>query len=241
MAIHDSIIGTGLAFPLFPDSSGRLAYVTGEDAIEQSLAVLLQTWLKERVMRPDFGSPLREQLFAPGSERSLRLLEQGVRAAIRDHEPRIEVDNIAATPDPRRSVATAPGSPDHRRADPPPFGFCVQMVGRHDAPTHRAEASCAQHHERTSPSGRCGVLAGAAHEVAQLLQIGLREGLRPVGEGVLVIRQQFGTPAFGLVQLQRIAGMAHLELGHGFAQRLGIDLAHQLADELDLPPATFHA
>lgn len=101
MAIHDSIIGTGLAFPLFPDSSGRLAYVTGEDAIEQSLAVLLQTWLKERVMRPDFGSPLREQLFAPGSERSLRLLEQGVRAAIRDHEPRIEVDNIAATPDPR--------------------------------------------------------------------------------------------------------------------------------------------
>jgi phage baseplate assembly protein W len=101
MAIHDSIIGTGFAFPLMPDSSGRLGYVTGEDAIEQSLAVLLQTWLKERVMRPDFGSSLREQLFAPGSERSLRLLEQSVRVAIRDHEARIEVDNIAASTDPR--------------------------------------------------------------------------------------------------------------------------------------------
>ncbi len=101
MAIHDSIIGTGLRFPLLPDSYGQLSYVTGEENIEQSLKLLLLTFVRERVMRPDFGTAVREQLFAPGSERTLRLLEQGIRAAIRDHEPRIEVDNIAANPDER--------------------------------------------------------------------------------------------------------------------------------------------
>ncbi len=101
MPVHDSITGTGLAFPLLPDAYGQLGYVSGEDNIEQSLKVLLLTALRERLMRPAFGTSIREQLFAPGSERTLRLLEQGIRAAIRDYEPRIEIDNVAATPDQR--------------------------------------------------------------------------------------------------------------------------------------------
>ena len=38
--------------------------------------MLLLTALRERLMRPAFGTSIREQLFAPGSERTLRLLEQ---------------------------------------------------------------------------------------------------------------------------------------------------------------------
>ncbi len=101
MPVLDSLIGNGLRFPLLPDSTGQLGYVTGEDNIEQSLKLLLLTALRERPMRSDFGAGIREQLFAPGSERTLRLLEQGIRAAIRDNEPRIEVDNVSATPDAR--------------------------------------------------------------------------------------------------------------------------------------------
>ena len=101
MPIHDSIIGNGLRFPLLPDSLGQLGYVTGEDNIEQSLKILLLTAVRERAMRPDFGTSARELLFAPGSERTLRLLEQSMRAAIRDFEPRVEVENIAAAPDQR--------------------------------------------------------------------------------------------------------------------------------------------
>ncbi|WP_228461259.1 GPW/gp25 family protein [Paracoccus liaowanqingii] len=101
MSVRDDIIGFGWRFPLLPDARGRLGYVGGEDNIEQSLRILLLTSLRERVMRSDFGTSAREQIFAPGSEKGLRLLERRVAAALRDHEPRIEVKNLRAEADPR--------------------------------------------------------------------------------------------------------------------------------------------
>jgi phage baseplate assembly protein W len=101
MAVRDDIIGTGWRFPILPDARGRLGYVAGEENIDQSLRILLLTNLRERVMRSDFGVSAREQLFAPGSEKGLRLLERSVATALRDHEPRIEVLNLRAEADPR--------------------------------------------------------------------------------------------------------------------------------------------
>lgn len=105
MSIREDIIGTGWRFPILPDPRGRLGYVGGQDNIEQSLHILLLTNLRERVMRADFGTTAREQLFLPGSEKGLRLLEKSIEAAIRDHEPRIEVLNLRAE--------TEPGDPTH--------------------------------------------------------------------------------------------------------------------------------
>ncbi len=107
MAVRDDIIGTGWRFPLVPDARGRLAYVGGQDNIEQSLRILLQTNLRERVMRARFGTTAREQLFSPGSEKALRLLERSVADAIRDHEPRVEVINLQAETDPRDQTQVA--------------------------------------------------------------------------------------------------------------------------------------
>jgi phage baseplate assembly protein W len=101
MAILNDIIGTGWRFPILPDARGRLDYVTGQENIEQSLHLILLTNLRERVMRADFGTDAREQLFAPGTEKVLRLLESSVGAAIRDHEPRIEILSLTAEADPR--------------------------------------------------------------------------------------------------------------------------------------------
>jgi phage baseplate assembly protein W len=101
MAILDDIIGIGWRFPILPDALGRLGYVAGQANIEQSLKILLLTNLRERVMRAGFGTDAREQLFAPGSEKVLRLLERSVAAAIRDFEPRINVLNLRAEADPR--------------------------------------------------------------------------------------------------------------------------------------------
>ncbi len=101
MAILDDIIGKGWPFPILPDARGRLAYSGGEENIQQSLRVLLQTNFRERVMRSDFGTSARQQLFSPGSEKGLRLLEQSVAAAIRNHEPRVAVLNLRAETDPR--------------------------------------------------------------------------------------------------------------------------------------------
>ena len=100
MSIRNDIIGTGLRFPLRPDARGMLGYNSGADNIEQSLKLVLLTNARERVMRREFGSKLREMLFAPGSEQSLRLIEESCSEAIRDWEPRVDMISIVAAADP---------------------------------------------------------------------------------------------------------------------------------------------
>ena len=93
-------LGTGLRFPLVPDRGGGLGYVSGEADVEQSLLILLQTALGERIMRPRFGTELPRMVFAPGSVQNLSRLEASVRQAVRDHEPRVELEDVAAALDP---------------------------------------------------------------------------------------------------------------------------------------------
>jgi uncharacterized protein len=92
-------LGTGWRFPILPDASGSLGYASGDDNVEQSLHVLLMTTLGDRVMRPDFGTKTERLVFAPGSVRFLRLLETTVRDAVRDWEPRVDLDGVIAETD----------------------------------------------------------------------------------------------------------------------------------------------
>jgi Bacteriophage baseplate protein W len=94
----NEFVGRGWRFPILPDETGSLAWSEGQDNVEQSLKVLLLTALGERVMRPTFGTEAPRLVFAPGSEQYLRLLEQSIRAAIRDFEPRVDVIDVRAEP-----------------------------------------------------------------------------------------------------------------------------------------------
>ncbi|MFC4502843.1 MULTISPECIES: GPW/gp25 family protein [Streptomyces] len=96
----EDFLGRGWRFPLLPDASGRLAYAVGEDSVRDCLLVLVRTALGERVMRPELGTRAPESVFAPGSSRALRALEDSVREAIRDFEPRAAVDDVRARPRP---------------------------------------------------------------------------------------------------------------------------------------------
>ena len=93
-------LGTGWRFPILPDRGGGLGYVSGDQSVEQSLLVLLQTAVGERAMRPRFGTRLAEMVFAPGSPQNLSRLETTVREAVRDHEPRAELEDVTAEQDP---------------------------------------------------------------------------------------------------------------------------------------------
>lgn len=93
-------IGRGWRFPVLPDPAGGLGYTDGDTNVEQSLRILLLTNLGERVMRPDFGSKAWQLVFAPGSVQYLGLLETSVREAIRDWEPRVELEDVRAEADP---------------------------------------------------------------------------------------------------------------------------------------------
>jgi phage baseplate assembly protein W len=88
--------GTGWRFPILPDETGRLPYVSGADSIHDCLLALLLTARGERVMRPDLGTRAPELLFAPGSAQNLRDLEDSVREAVLAFEPRIELDEVHA-------------------------------------------------------------------------------------------------------------------------------------------------
>jgi Bacteriophage baseplate protein W len=89
-------LGRGWAFPLQPDGAGGLGYAAGQAHVEQSLKVLLLTSLGERVMRPGLGCQAPKLVFAPGSVQYLRLLETTVREAVRDWEPRVELEDVRA-------------------------------------------------------------------------------------------------------------------------------------------------
>lgn len=92
-------LGKGWRFPIHPGENGGLGYVGGDENVEQSLRILLLTRLGERLMRPRFGSEAPRLVFAPGSEQYLRLLEESVREAVRDWEPRVELDAVRAEAD----------------------------------------------------------------------------------------------------------------------------------------------
>lgn len=92
-------LGRGWRFPILPDDSGALGYVDDDVNVEQSLKVLLLTSLGERVMRIDFGTKASRLVFAPGSTQNLRILEETIRDAVRDWEPRVELDEVLAEVD----------------------------------------------------------------------------------------------------------------------------------------------
>ena len=94
-----SFIGNGWRFPILPDAAGGLGFVSGDENVEQSLKILLLTNLGQRVMRPDFGSKALSLVFAPGSLQHLGLLETTIREAVRDWEPRVDLEEVRAEAD----------------------------------------------------------------------------------------------------------------------------------------------
>lgn len=92
-------LGSGWRFPLVPDATGRLGYTSGSDNVEQSMRLLLMTRLRERRMQPRIGTEVADLVFAPGSPAFLDRLEQTIREAVRDWEPRVELLGVEAQPD----------------------------------------------------------------------------------------------------------------------------------------------
>lgn len=98
--MSSEITGTGWRFPILPDAAGGLGYAEGDENVEQSLKILLLTNLGQRIMRPDFGCRAPSLVFAPGSTQYLGLLETTVREAVRDWEPRVDLEAVNAEVDP---------------------------------------------------------------------------------------------------------------------------------------------
>lgn len=94
-----AFLGVGWAFPPQLQGDDKLALVAYEEDIRQAIQIILSTNPGERVMRPDFGTGLKDFVFEPIATTTLALIENRVQTSLVDWEPRIEVTNIAVTPD----------------------------------------------------------------------------------------------------------------------------------------------
>jgi uncharacterized protein len=95
-----AFLGRGWSFPpSFTRGPAGVEMVSGAEDITQSLRILLATSLGERIMVPDYGCALAPLLFGEVTVSYLTELQELVRVAIRDWEPRITLVSVTAVAD----------------------------------------------------------------------------------------------------------------------------------------------
>lgn len=98
-ALVEQRLGCGVGFPLRPDlARGDVQYRSGGVKVRQAIQLVLRTEPGERVMRPEFGCPLRQFLMEPNSVATRTRLERTVTRALEAYEPRITLDQVLADP-----------------------------------------------------------------------------------------------------------------------------------------------
>lgn len=94
----DNFLGVGWKLPLTVEA-GSPAMARYEEAIRQSIWIILATAKGERVMRPDFGCGIHDLVFAVLSTATRGRVAEEVRQALERWEPRIELLEVTATAD----------------------------------------------------------------------------------------------------------------------------------------------
>jgi phage baseplate assembly protein W len=95
----NTFIGRGIAFPMRVDHTGSIALVGGPEDIDRSIVMILSTARGERLMRPEFGCAIWDQLFEPINANTLGLMAEGVRNAVSQWEPRVELEDVTTEVD----------------------------------------------------------------------------------------------------------------------------------------------
>ena len=93
-----TFLGTGWAFPVGIDARGGIRMRSAEDDVKEACRIILGTRLGERVMRPQFGSGLENFVFDHNDANLAGRIEFYVRRALELWEPRVEVQEVRATP-----------------------------------------------------------------------------------------------------------------------------------------------
>jgi phage baseplate assembly protein W len=94
-------LGLGWNFPIGQDAGHQIALTAdGEESVRQSIWTILATSPGERVMRPDFGCGINDLVFAVNNAATATAVTRAVREALATWEPRIDVLDVYAAPDP---------------------------------------------------------------------------------------------------------------------------------------------
>lgn len=100
MAEKNTFLGRGWAFPVtFHRESFQVNLVENEEDIRQSLIILLNTTIGERVLRPEYGANMEDLLFEALNVTTATMITNRIKRAILFHEPRVKVEEIDMRPD----------------------------------------------------------------------------------------------------------------------------------------------
>ncbi|HLT06662.1 MAG TPA: GPW/gp25 family protein [Cyclobacteriaceae bacterium] len=89
---EESFLGTGWGFPpTFDPTINTVTMASGVDDIRESLTILFDTELGERVMQPKYGASLGSMVMEPINRATLIYIEDLATTAIIYHEPRIKL------------------------------------------------------------------------------------------------------------------------------------------------------
>lgn len=92
---NPGFLGRGWAFPPRIDSySGQARMVEANSDIAESLRILMSTRPGERIMQPDYGCRLHEQVFETSDGATRASIETAIRQAILFYEPRITLHSV---------------------------------------------------------------------------------------------------------------------------------------------------
>ncbi|MDR1217184.1 MAG: GPW/gp25 family protein [Oscillospiraceae bacterium] len=85
-----SFLGKGWKFPLQTDpNTGRIAMASHENDIAEAIGIIIGTHRGERVMRPDYGSTVRDYIFEADSDTLRESLAYELSRQLSLQEPRI--------------------------------------------------------------------------------------------------------------------------------------------------------
>ena len=87
----------GIPYPIEPHPMGFLRSQCGLDQIKSDLLVLLLTNPGERIMMPEFGTPLRTLMFEPNDSNLHMQARSMIIRAIDQWEPRVVINSIEVT------------------------------------------------------------------------------------------------------------------------------------------------
>lgn len=103
-----SFLGQGWAFPpAFNKQLQTVELVAGEQDIEESIRIIIDTIPGERFMFPRFGCGIRKYVFESNDPTQMTMLKDAVYRALLYNEPRIKIDTI--------EVADALSGFEHKR------------------------------------------------------------------------------------------------------------------------------
>lgn len=104
MSKNVGFLGRGWRFPVRPEG-GRLRLTVQDEAVRNSIFLILSTASGERLMRPDYGCGIHDLVFEANTPTLRGTIQTLVRNSLVQWEPRIDVIDVR--------VDTSADSPTH--------------------------------------------------------------------------------------------------------------------------------